>query len=324
MKIIVKNDVGKRLDQFLVEQKIEELFSRSYIDKLVKEHHILVNNEIVKKSFKLQSNDVITIEIPPKKEQKIEPEDIPLEILFEDDFLAIINKQAGLVVHPAAGKSSGTLVNALKFKLDKLSEGGHNLRPGIVHRLDKDTTGAIIVAKDDRTHSLLSRMFQEKKIEKTYHAIVVSEPKNEEATIETFIDRSKADRKKMAVSNSGKKAITHYKILNNYDLFCHLEINLETGRTHQIRVHFSHCNCPILGDETYSNLKRTLNNIPNHYHKKVKYLLANHLKRQALHAFRLKFTHPITGALIDVTAPIPKDMQYALDWLENLFGDVIE
>ena len=321
MRIKYSKKSFQRIDKFLIEQDIEELYSRSFIDRLISDEQIKVNNETIKKSNLLKEGDIIDISVPRKKPLEIEPENIPLDFIWQDKYIAIINKPAGVAVHPGAGNPKGTIVNALMFHLKgKLSYTHDPLRPGIVHRLDKDTTGLLIVARDDRTHSLLSRMFQEKKIKKFYKAITVGIPKETEATIETFIDRSKKDRKKMGVSLSGKKAITHYKILEYYDFFSFVEIILETGRTHQIRVHFSNINCPILGDNTYSTLKRTLSIIPFHYQKKVKYLLANHLKRQALHAYKLEFIHPITGKDIKVEAPLPEDMKYTLDWLKDNFS----
>jgi 23S rRNA pseudouridine1911/1915/1917 synthase len=320
MKIIYKEKEFQRLDKFLSNNQIDELHSRSYIDKLIESGAIQVNDKPAKKSQILKNGDVISIDFPPKKDLNIEPQNIPLEIVWEDDYLVIVNKQAGLTVHPAAGNSDGTLVNALMHHLQgNLSSGSDALRPGIVHRLDKDTSGLLIVAKDDKTHALLSAMFQEKKVKKTYLAITVGVPKEAEGTIDTMVERSRNDRKKMAVSNSGKKAITHYRVSQDYSFFSVVEIDLETGRTHQIRVHFSHLNCPVLGDETYSSLKRTLSTIPHHFHKKVKFLLAKHLQRQALHAYKLEFSHPITGEQISVQAPIPDDMQYVLNWLERNF-----
>ena len=177
----------------------------------------------------------------------------------------------------------------------------------------------MIVAKNDRIHYLLSKMFQERKIEKYYQTITVGIPKNKYDSIVTFINRSRKDRKKMAVSDSGKKAVTNFKILIEFDFFSLLEVKLETGRTHQIRVHLSHLNCPVLGDGTYSNLKRTLNPIPIHLQKKVKYLLANHLKRQALHSYKLEFVHPLTAKEIKSEIELPEDMKYTLGWLEQNF-----
>ena len=320
MQIIFYDEESQRLDKFLKDKNIAELYSRSFIDKLIDSEAIKVNELVVKKSYQLNLGDVISIEFPEKNELNIEAQDIPLEIVWEDDYLVIVNKPAGLTVHPAAGNPDDTLVNALmNYLRGNISSGSDALRPGVVHRLDKDTSGLIIAAKDDKTHSLLSRMFQNKEIKKTYLAITVGAPKDMQGTIDTFIERSKTDRKKMAVSKSGKRAVTHYRVLQDYDFFSVIEVDLETGRTHQIRVHFSSLNCPILGDETYSNLKRTLNTIPHQFHKKVKFLLAKHLKGQALHAQKLAFLHPITEEQVAVEAPIPEDMQYTLDWLKKNF-----
>jgi 23S rRNA pseudouridine1911/1915/1917 synthase len=320
MKIEYKENEKQRIDKYLVSLNLEKLYSRSFIDKLLKNEAILVNGKVVKKNHKLTSSDIIEITIPPKDEVEIKPQNIPFDIIWEDDDIVIVNKPAGLVVHPGAGISDGTLVNALMYHFkEELSKRHDPLRPGIVHRLDKETSGLLIVAKNDKVHSLLSRMFQDRIIKKTYLAVTVGIPPKTEDTINTMIGRSKRDRIKMTVTDDGRDAITHYKIIKYYDFFSVSEIILETGRTHQIRVHFSHINCPILGDNTYSTLKRTLSIVPFHYQKKVKYLLANHLKRQALHAYKLEFEHPITKEIIKVEAPIPEDIQYTLDWLDKYF-----
>jgi len=320
MKIEYKENEKQRIDKYLVSLNLEELYSRSFIDKLLKNEAILVNGKVVKKNHKLTSSDIIEITIPPKDEVEIKPQNIPFDIIWEDDDIVIVNKPAGLVVHPGAGISDGTLVNALMYHFKEVLSTRHDpLRPGIVHRLDKETSGLLIVAKNDKVHSLLSRMFQDRIIKKTYLAVTVGIPPKTEDTINTMIGRSKRDRIKMTVTDDGRDAITHYKIIKYYDFFSVSEIILETGRTHQIRVHFSHINCPILGDNTYSTLKRTLSIVPFHYQKKVKYLLANHLKRQALHAYKLEFEHPITKEIIKVEAPIPEDIQYTLDWLDKYF-----
>ena len=312
---------NQRIDKYLVSLKLEELFSRSFIDKLINSKNIRVNNLPIKKSHLLKSGDEIEITIPKVEDSEIIPENIPLAIVYDDKYLAIVNKPAGLTVHPAPGNASGTLVNALMFHFkENLSKGTDGLRPGIVHRLDKDTSGLLIVAKDNKTHSILSRMFQERMIKKYYKAIIVGIPGKPEGIIETYMDRSKSDRKKMSVSISGKKAITSYKIEQYFNFFSLVQIELKTGRTHQIRVHFSYINCPILGDNTYSNLKRTLNSIPHNFQKKVKYLLANHLKRQALHASKIHFNHPITNKEILIEIPLPDDMQYCLKWLNQYFS----
>ena len=313
-------DEKQRIDKYIVSLNLEELYSRSFIDKLLQEQAILVNGKPVKKNYKLSHSDIITIEVPKKKELEIKLQNIPIDIIWEDDDIAIVNKPVGLIVHPGAGVQDGTLVNALMFHFNKKLSVQHDpLRPGVVHRLDKDTSGLIIVAKNDRVHSLLSRMFQNRTIKKTYLAITVGVPSKAEDTIRTLIGRSKKDRIKMTVTTDGREAVTHYKIIKYFDFFSLIEVELETGRTHQIRVHFSHINCPILGDNTYSTLKRTLSIVPFHYQKKVKYLLANHLKRQALHAYRLEFEHPITKDIVKAEAPIPEDIQYTINWLEKYF-----
>lgn len=320
MKIEYLEDKKQRIDKYIVSLELEELYSRSFIDKLLQEEAILVNGKPVKKNYKLSISDIITIEIPQKKELEIKPQDISIDIIWEDDDIAIVNKPVGLIVHPGAGVQDGTLVNALMFHFNKKLSVKHDpQRPGIVHRLDKDTSGLIIVAKNDRVHSLLSRMFQDRTIKKTYIAITVGVPTKAEDTIKTLIGRSKKDRIKMTVTTDGREAVSHYKIIKYFDFFSLVEVELETGRTHQIRVHFSHINCPILGDNTYSTLKRTLSIVPFHYQKKVKYLLANHLKRQALHAYKLEFEHPITKEIVKVEAPIPEDIQYTINWLEKYF-----
>ncbi len=320
MKIEYLENEKQRIDKYIVSLELEELYSRSFIDKLLQEEAILVNGKPVKKNYKLTQNDIITIEVPKKKELEIKPQNIPIDIIWEDADIAIVNKPVGLIVHPGAGVQDGTLVNALMFHFNKKLSVQHDpQRPGIVHRLDKDTSGLLIVAKNDRVHSLLSRMFQDRTIKKTYLAITVGVPAKAEDTIKTLIGRSKKDRIKMTVTIDGREAVTHYKISKYFDFFSLVEVELETGRTHQIRVHFSHINCPILGDNTYSTLKRTLSMVPFHYQKKVKYLLANHLKRQALHAYRLEFEHPITKEIVKAKAPIPEDIQYTLNWLEKYF-----
>jgi len=321
MEIIYQEESSQRIDKYIVSLKDKRLYSRSFIDKLIKDNFIKVDNKPVKKNHHLKKGEIINIEIPERTSSLPEPEDITLDIVYEDESLIIINKQAGLTVHPAPGNPKGTLVNALVYHFkDDLSSGNDKLRPGIIHRLDKNTSGLMIVAKNDRIHYLLSKMFQERKIGKYYQAIVAGVPKISEDSIITFINRSRKDRKKMSVSDSGKKAITHYKIMKEFDFFSHLEIKLETGRTHQIRVHLSHINCPVLGDGTYSNLKRTLNPIPTHLQKKVKYLLANHLQRQALHSYKLSFDHPITNKTIEIEIELPEDMRYTLNLLEQNFS----
>lgn len=320
MKIKFDGTTAVRLDKFLVNLKIEELYSRTFIDKLISHGNIRVNDKQEKKSYLLATGDQIEIDIPKPKKITVEGENIPLDVLYDDEYLAIINKPAGMTVHPAPGNYEGTLANALvhHFK-GNLSAGGDEMRPGIVHRLDKDTSGVLVIAKDDRTHSLLSTLFQERKIKKRYKAVIVGAVSEDECRMVTPISRSRTDRKKMAVTTDGKEAITTYKVIKYYDYFTYLDVGIETGRTHQIRVHLSHINHPVLGDLTYSSLKRTLNMVPANIHKKIKYLLSNHLNRQALHAYKLEFEHPVTKDIISVECPLPEDFQYTLDWLEKYF-----
>jgi 23S rRNA pseudouridine1911/1915/1917 synthase len=320
VKLIYTEDTQQRLDAYLSECGEEELLSRSFIAQLIAADKVLVNGKTVKKSHKLEHGDTIEIVIPPRPPAEIVPQDIPIDIRYEDDDLVIVNKPAGLTVHPAPGNPDGTLVNGLMHHFDgKLSSGSHSFRPGIVHRLDKETSGLLIVAKTDVAHVKLTEMFQNRQIDKYYKAIVCGVPQDAEFTIEQPIDRSKTDRKKMAVLSSGRDAITHCSIQRYFDFFSLLNIKLETGRTHQIRVHCAFINNPILGDETYNSPKRTLTFVPHNMQKKVKYLLANRLHRQALHAWRLSFVHPITQKLIEVESALPDDMQQTLAFLERNF-----
>lgn len=320
MKRTYTKDTQQRIDAYLSECGAEELLSRSFIAQLINDNKILVNGNVIKKSYKLQSGDVIEIEIPPRPPADITPQDIPLDIRYEDDDLVIINKPAGLTVHPAPGNPDGTLVNGLMHHFKgNLSSGTHSFRPGIVHRLDKDTSGLLIVAKTDIAHVKLTEMFQKRQIDKYYRAIVCGVPQEAEFTIHQPIDRSRTDRKKMAVLASGRDAITHCAVEEYFDFFTLLNIKLETGRTHQIRVHCAFLNNPILGDETYNSLKRTLTFVPHNMQKKVKYLLANRLHRQALHAWRLSFRHPVTGAQIEVESDVPDDIKQTLSFLERNF-----
>ena len=290
MKIIINEELkGKRIDSFISEYNTE--LTRSTVQRLIEETQITVNGKKTKPSYKTNVNDEIMINIPEPKEVDLKPQDIPIEILFEDNDIIVVNKPKGMVVHPANGNPDGTLVNAvMAICKDSLSGIGGEIRPGIVHRLDKDTSGAIIVAKNDKAHVKLSEDLKNHKIKKTYIALVRGIIKENEATINMPIARSKQDRKKMAVDKNGKEAITHFKVLNRYkEKYTLLEINIETGRTHQIRVHLSHIGYPIIGDNTYSNGKNEWG-----------------IVGQCLHAKALDFKHPITGKDIHIEAPIPE------------------
>ena len=301
MKIIINEEQqGKRIDGVISAYTTE--LSRNTVQRLIEEEQIKVNGNKIKPSYKTNLNDEVDINIPKAKEINLKPQNIPLEILYEDNDIIVINKPKGMVVHPANGNPDGTLVNAIMAKCkDSLSGIGGKIRPGIVHRLDKDTSGAIIVAKNDKAHIKLSEDLKNHKIKKTYIALVRGIIKENEATINMPIDRSKQDRKKMAVDKNGKEAITHFKVLKRYnEKYTLLEINIETGRTHQIRVHLSHIGYPIIGDTSYSNGKNEWGVIG-----------------QCLHAKSLKFEHPITGKEMLIEADLPEYFQKILENLEG-------
>ena len=288
---------GVRVDKYLGE--ILPDISRSYIQKLLKSQHILVNKCVCKANYKVKTDDIINVDIPEPLEANIVAEDIPLDIIYEDSDIIVVNKPKGMVVHPANGNPDGTLVNAiLSICKNSLSGIGGELRPGIVHRLDKDTSGLIIVAKNDKAHINMSEQIKERNVKKTYIALVRGNVPEEEATINMPIGRSTKDRKKMAVTKNGKQAITHFKVLKRYSKYTLLEIKIETGRTHQIRVHMAEIGYPVVGDAVYSNGKNEFG-----------------IEGQMLHAYKLEFMHPITNKHMELTAPLP---QYFEEILKKL------
>ena len=295
--IVNENDKGKRLDIYIAENFNE--LSRTMIKKLIESNNILVNDKSEKVSYKVQANDNISIDIPEAKETKLKAQEIPLDIIYEDSDIIVVNKPKGMVVHPANGNPGGTLVNAiLAICKNSLSGIGGELRPGIVHRLDKDTSGLIIVAKNDNAHINMSEQIKERNVKKTYIALVRGNVPEEEATINMPIGRSTKDRKKMAVTKNGKQAITHFKVLKRYSKYTLLEIKIETGRTHQIRVHMAEIGYPVVGDAVYSNGKNEFG-----------------IEGQMLHAYKLEFMHPITNKHMELTAPLP---QYFEEILKKL------
>ena len=295
-----KEEAGVRIDRFLSE-KNEEI-SRSYLQKLLKEKQITVNNAPVKANYKIQAEDFIRVELPDMEEPDILPEYIPLDILYEDKDVLVINKPKDMVVHPSAGHTSGTLVNAVMFHCkENLSGINGVLRPGIVHRIDKDTTGALLICKNDTAHRDLAEQLKEHSIKRRYRAIVAGNLKEDEGTIEGPIGRHPIDRKKMAINyKNGKEAVTHYKVLERFKNATYVECRLETGRTHQIRVHMTSIGHPLLGDEVYGSGK-------NPYH----------LQGQALHAMILGFVHPSTGEYMEFEAPLPEYFTKLLDKLRK-------
>lgn len=297
---INEDNAGKRIDSFI--PLVQKEISRSMVQKLIEQKNIKVNGKDTKHSYKLKLNDEIEITIPQAKEIDLKAQDIPLNVIYEDNDIIVINKPKGMVVHPANGNPDGTLVNAvMNLCKDSLSGIGGEIRPGIVHRLDKDTSGAIIVAKNDKAHIALSEQLKNHEVKKTYIALVRGIIKENKATINMPIARSKKDRKKMDVDKDGKEAITHFKVLGRYkNKYTLLQINLETGRTHQIRVHLSHIGYPIIGDEVYSNGKNEWN-----------------VSGQCLHAWKLEFKHPIIGKEISLEAEIPEYFKKIIKELEE-------
>ncbi len=288
-----------RLDKYLAKEKPE--LSRSMIQKLIEEEQILVNGCPVRISYLVQMQDDITIEVPEVKEVGIRAQDLPIDIIYEDQDIILVNKPKGMVVHPANGNPDGTLVNAIMAKCkDGLSGIGGELRPGIVHRLDKDTSGLLIVAKNDHAHIQMSDQIKEHKVQKTYLALVKGIVKENEATIQMPIGRSTQDRKKMAVRKDGKEAITHFRVLTRYLHHTLLEVKIETGRTHQIRVHMAQIGHPVVGDMVYSSGKNAFG-----------------VEGQMLHAQKLDFTHPRTGEKMHFEAPLPRYFNEVLEKLEK-------
>ena len=291
------DNVGKRIDAYI--SSIDSEVSRTAVQRLIEEEAITVNGKKIKASYKVQENDLIEIKEIQPKEIELKAENIPVEIIYEDDDIIVVNKPKGLVVHPAVGNPDGTLVNAIMaICKDSLSGIGGEIRPGIVHRLDKDTSGILIIAKNDSAHINLSEQIKNHEVEKTYIALVRGIVKENEATINMPIGRSTKDRKKMAVNKNGKNAITHFKVLNRYEKYTLLEIKIETGRTHQIRVHLSHIGYPVVGDYTYSNGKNDFN-----------------VEGQMLHSKKIRFKHPKTEKTMELEAKLPEYFQNILEKL---------
>ena len=296
---VLEEDIGIRIDK-LISSKFEDI-SRVAVQRLIEIGNIKVNNKVVKVSYKVNVNDFIEIEEEEIKETDLLPEDIPLDVIYEDDDILVINKAKGMVVHPGNGNPNGTLVNAVLARCkDSLSGIGGEYRPGIVHRIDKDTSGLLIVAKNDKAHLNVSEQIKNHEVKKTYVALVRGRIKENEATINMPIARSKNDRTKMAVRKDGKEAITHIKVLKKYKEYTFIEVNIETGRTHQIRVHMAQIGFPIVGDVVYSNGKNPFG-----------------VNGQMLHSMKLEFKHPTTGKEMKLEAPIPEYFENILKILDK-------
>jgi len=313
---IPANQPQQRLDVYLAQ--CFQGKSRSYLQSLIKSGDILVNNATVKASHIISPCEEVSVHLQARPPADVVPEDIELDIVYEDDVLLVVNKSAGMVVHPACGHSSGTLVNALLYRYsDELSTNSGIMRPGIVHRLDKDTSGLLVVAKTDETHAALSQQFSEKTARRNYKTIVWGTPEYESDTISTFITRSPKDRRKMAVvAEGGKWAVTHYKLLEKFHLASYLDVSLETGRTHQIRVHMLSIAHPVLGDPLYKGRSRNIAISSGGNDEKVRGYLKI-MRQQALHAFQLRFVHPTQGKEMQFEAPIPGNFKHLLKVLRN-------
>lgn len=292
----ISNEKGERLDSFLKKNLSE--FSREYIKSLIKEGNILVNGERKKPSYKVKDKDIIEVIIPEPKELYLKPENLNIEILYEDDDIAIVNKPQGMLTHPTGKKSEGTLVNALLFHLKNLSQIGGVLRPGIVHRLDKDTSGLLVVAKNDFAHQILSRDLKERKIKRIYYALVKGEVLNNEGKISIPLTKNFKSKKFVKPSLVGKEAETSFKVLERYKGYTLLEVYLKTGRTHQIRVHLSFIGYPIVGDKVYGVSDKELNG-------------------QLLHAKKLILNHPRTGERLEFESPLPEYFENFLKTLQK-------
>jgi len=306
---------GKRIDVFLSQQDLG--LSRAFIQKLIANHHIQVEGKPIKSSYKIRGGEKIRIEVPPLEKPSLEPENIPLDIFYEDSDLLVTNKKAGMVVHPAAGNYSHTLVNALLYHCQDLSGINGVLRPGIVHRLDKNTSGLMVVAKNDLAHLGLAEQIKNRSLLREYYAIIWGHMPEDQGTIEAPIGRATADRKKMAVSRlTGRDSLTHYRVLERYPLCDLLSIRLKTGRTHQIRVHLSYLNHPVLGDPEYGGRQKWIKGIFDRDRPFAQKLLSK-INRQALHAKKLGFVHPRTGEYKEFDSNLPLDIQNVVNMLRS-------
>ena len=296
--------MDERLDKFLSAMLPDQ--SRSYLQKISKDGNVLVNGEPKKSSYRLEDGDEVTADLPELKSPDIEPENIPLDILYEDDSILMVNKPKGMVVHPSAGHYTGTLVNAVLWHCQGQLSGINGVsRPGIVHRIDKDTTGVLVVCKNDAAHNAVAAQLKEHSITRKYRAIVHGVIKEDEGTVDAPIGRHPTERKKMASGvKNGKRAVTHYRVLERFQGYTYVECQLETGRTHQIRVHMASIHHPLLGDTVYGPAKDS-----------------HHLEGQTLHAMVLGLIHPVTGEYLEVEAPLPEYFENLLKKFRAMSGN---
>ena len=301
MNTLVVDEInkGKRLDSYISDNM--DKISRSFAQKLIENQQVTINGKNEKASYKVCAGDNIQVDVPEAQDTKLKAQDIPVDVVYEDKDIIVVNKPKGMVVHPANGNPDGTLVNAiLAMCKDSLSGIGGEIRPGIVHRLDKDTSGLLIIAKNNEAHVKMSKQIQDRLVTKKYIALIRGVVKDDEATIDMPIARSKIDRKKMAVDKDGKQAVTHFKVIKRYRGYTLLEIKIDTGRTHQIRVHMAKIGYPVVGDMVYSNGKNEFG-----------------IEGQMLHAKSLEFSHPITGKKMHLEAPLPEYFTKVLEELDS-------
>mgnify|MGYP000850623164 FL=1 len=300
---------GLRLDVYL--SRKDAALSRSQARRLIDDGEALVDGRPARAAHRLRPGERVSLHRPPPLPSGIVPEDIPLAVLYEDDAIMVVDKPAGMVVHPAAGNPRGTLVNALQFRCGDLSTIGGVMRPGIVHRLDKGTSGLMVIAKTDGAHRDLAEQFKRRRVSKRYTALVHGDLRGDEGVVDAPVGRHPVERKKMSTaSRRGKAALTRWRVLERYGAFTLLEAQIETGRTHQIRVHLASLGHPVVGDSVYGGAKRTIE--PPALRAALK-----RLSRQALHASRLSFSHPVTGREMNFESPLPEDMAEVVDFLRN-------
>ncbi len=306
---VTASDAGERLDAFLA--KHVEGWSRARLQRLIEDQSVLLNGAAAKPSHKLRANDQIEVELTPPPTTEFVPEDIPVNVVFEDDDLIVVNKSAGMVVHPAAGVSSGTLANALAFHFQQLSRRGGEARPGIVHRLDKGTSGLLVVAKTESAHENLSDQFRAREIFKSYVALVHGQVEKRNGQIDQPIARDPRNRTRMAIVRGGREALSLFRIREAFDRFTLLDVELKTGRTHQIRVHLAWLKHPVVGDEVYGGGRdKTVSDA------KIRGAIGK-LHRQFLHSEQLGFRHPRTREQLKFSAPLPKELQGLLDLIRS-------
>ncbi|MCR5610354.1 MAG: RluA family pseudouridine synthase [Clostridiales bacterium] len=298
---VAPEDAGQRLDSFVAKKTG---LTRNAVQRLTDGGFVLLNGAVPKTGTKVRAGDGITVETPPLSPVDVVPQDIPIDIVYQDGDIAVINKKKGMVVHPAAGNPDGTLVNAIMYHIKDLSGIGGEIRPGIVHRIDRMTSGLLVIAKNDAAHIFLSDELKTHSVSRVYYCLAEGNFREDEGTVDAPIGRSRSDRKKMAVTEDGRNAVTHWRVLERFGDITLLRVELETGRTHQIRVHMAYIKHPIVGDEVYGHAKNRLGVVG-----------------QALHAGELKLTHPRTGETMVFTAPLPDDFSAALEKLRRAKGE---